>query len=194
MSTLPSRGDRVALWLILAGAAAFSALTVVFGLLHGIGLFVSGQAAVTLLTASELPADVSALVVAGEFSHATVVAELSAGARALLGTGALLATLTSLAVSLPIAYLCWSLLHRAPFRRSLFIAVLAAGAALSIGSTLHQAVTGFGQMMAGAELGAPFLVGFEFDPVPILGGFAVLALALAFQIGQRMQRDTEGLV
>ena len=57
---------------------------------------------------------------------------------------------------------------------------------------------GFGQMQAATELNPAFddqlIVGFSFDPLPWLVGFGVMALAVVFQAGTRLQRDTEGLV
>ena len=34
----------------------------------------------------------------------------------------------------------------------------------------------------------------HFDLLPIMAGFALLLVASAFQLGERMQRDTKGLV
>ena len=47
---------------------------------------------------------------------------------------------------------------------------------------------------AGLPIGGVTQVGFLFEPLPIVVGFGVLALAYVFRTGERLQRDTEGLV
>ena len=86
-----------------------------------------------------------------------------------------------------------------PFARSLQALALAAGATLALGSLLGLALAGFGRMNAALALNRAldedrFLVGFSFDPLPVVLGFAIMALAFVFRAGHRLQRDTEGLV
>src|SRR5690606_14273161 len=112
-------------------------------------------------------------------------------------TGAVLAVVANLTVSLAVAYFCWSLLRARPFRRSVTVTALVAGMALLFGGLLSQAATGFGTMQAALDIDpthSVFDVGFWFDPAPLFGGFAIMALGIAFQLGERLQRDTEGLV
>lgn len=196
----PSRSDRVVLWVILVGALAYSAGTIVVGGTQSMQtFFAAGETPVALLTSVEVPTtEGDATIVSGTFTDTSLtVSGLSDFARGMLGTGVVLGTLTALAVSLSVAFFCGSLLRRRPFRRSLTITALVAGIALLFGGLLGQAATGFGTMQAAFDLdpsGAIFDPGFWFDTTPLLGGFAIMALGIAFQLGERLQHDTEGLV
>lgn len=196
----PSRSDRGVLWAVLIGAVAYAAVALVTGATHSMQVFfVAGETPVALLTSVEVPqTEGTATMISGAFTDASVTASgLSGFARGMLGTGVLLGMLTALTVSLALAYFCVSLLRKRPFRRSLTIAALIAGAALLFGGLLGQAATGFGTMQAALDLDSAaeiFEVGFWFDVTPLFGGFAIMALGVAFQLGERLQRDTEGLV
>lgn len=196
-----SRGDRAVLWVVFGGALLYSAITAALGAIRSYVTFVAaGETPVALFASQEVPTGLggSAAIVSGSFTDAAlVVTGLSDGVRALLGTGAVLATLTSLAVSLAVAYFLWALLKERPFRASVTVAAMIAGGALLLGGLLHQAVTGFGTMQAAVELdpeGAVFDIGMWFDLTPLFGGFAIMALGFAFQLGERLQRETDGLV
>lgn len=127
------------------------------------------------------------------------VSVLSDGAVALLLTEAGLSNLVGAIVAGAIAYSLRRIARGDAFHRSMFAVAVVAGCALSIGMMLATGLGGFGRMMAGDELntllGSDVLaVGFEFDPLPVLIGFAVLGLAAVFRIGARLQRETDGLV
>ncbi|MHA6693381.1 hypothetical protein [Homoserinimonas sp. A520] len=196
-----SQSDRIALWLVLLAALAYSVATLIFGMAHGAQVaFAPGETPVGLLASAPVPTDLDgeATIVSGSFTDASLtVSGLSTFARVMLSIGVAVGLVASLAVSLAIAYFCWSLLRARPFRRSLTVAAIIAGTALSVGGLLGQAAIGFGTMQAALDVdpaGAVFEAGFWFDPAPLLGGFAILALGIAFQLGERLQRDTEGLV
>lgn len=196
-----SQGDRVVLWFVFAGALAYSLVTLVFGAGHSAQLiFAAGETPVSLLASVPAPTDFDgdAVIVSGGFTDASLtVSGLSTFARVMLSTGAVLAVVATLTVSLSVAYFCWSLLRARPFRRSVTVTALVAGMAMLFGGLLSQAATGFGTIQAAADIDpdhAVFDMGFWFDPAPLFGGFAIMALGVAFQLGERMQRDTEGLV
>lgn len=91
------------------------------------------------------------------------------------------------------------LARRSPFHRSLFAVAIVAGAALSFGSMIALGSHVFGSLMAsdrvnellGSEV---FAVDATVDPLPVLLGLVVMAMAVVFRSGERLQRDTEGLV
>jgi hypothetical protein len=200
-----SRWDRVGLWLMLVGASVIALLSLVVGIIGAAGEVVSGTRHMTLITEQPLPAAAStgsATLVDGYFDTARLgVADLSAGTAGLLTAGSVLGVLVQTSVALCFAYLAWRLLRAKPFMASLTATFVAAGAALAVGGLVGQFLTGFGQWNAALELGGdgsaddPFwpLV-MSLDAAPIGLGFALLIVASAFQYGERLARETDGLV
>lgn len=124
---------------------------------------------------------------------------LSGGATALLLIERALSGLIAAIVAAAIGYTLLRIARGEAFHRSLFAVTVTVGAALSIGTMLAVGLGGLGRMMAAFEvnelLGGELLrPGFAADPTLVLVGFAVLGLAYVFRIGERLQRDTKGLV
>lgn len=134
----------------------------------------------------------------GTFTTAMVsIADLGPVTRGVTALGAGLSALTYVAIALAVAHLCWRLHKGNPFVTSATRSVWLAAAALSIGSLLSQFLLGFATWLAIDELrldAAQFPLEMHLDLIPILAGLALLLIASAFQLGERMQRDTEGLV
>ncbi|UYN82834.1 MAG: hypothetical protein KIT89_08900 [Microcella sp.] len=124
---------------------------------------------------------------------------LSGGAVALLLIERALSGIIATVVGAALGYTLLRIARGEAFHRSLFAVTVAVGAALSIGTILAVGLGGLGRMMAAFELnellgGERFLPGFTADPTVVLIGFAVLGLAYVFRIGERLQRETAGLV
>lgn len=124
---------------------------------------------------------------------------LSGGATTLLLIERALSGVIIAFVSAAIGYTLLRIGRGEAFHRSLFAVTVAVGGALSIGTLIAVGLGGLGRMMAAFELnellsGVRFLPGFTADPTVVLVGFAVLGLAYVFRIGERLQRDTKGLV
>lgn len=199
------RYDRRVLRVLGVIAVLITVWLLIDGVVHGIRALAPGETSLVLLTRHEVPhdreastADGAAIVSAG-FDTASVVASgLSGQSRGLLAVGAFATALTAAVVGGAIAWFLLLLAARRPFHRSLYLTALAAGFALVIGTLLSNGIGGFGRMHAATELqpltDEVFLVGFQFDPLPTVVGFAVLAVAFVFRAGTRLQRDTEGLV
>lgn len=202
-----TRPDRVVLWLFALVAAAFGAATIV-RLVAGIRLYVlsaaNGETELSLLNAGRSDSDVPtegdpSILFAAQPTTDLLVRGLDDGTRTLLAVGEGLTALVAVVVSVAITWLFISLARGKPFARSLQALALTAGATLAIGSLLGEAIAGFGRMNAALALNEAigderFLVGFSFDPLPLVLGFAIMALAFVFRAGHRLQRDTEGLV
>lgn len=166
----------------------------------------------------------TASVISGGFASADVtVSGLGTDARLLLAGGHTLQGLTFTVIAIVVALLCHRLLNGMAFRpvlsRSINVAAatIAAGGILwqvcfwiggSIASTQVLTVTGWQSHESQADdLGAltpdfdPFATGLP-DPTfalsvefwPLFLGLALAAVAAAFRYGERLQRDTEGLV
>jgi hypothetical protein len=200
-----SRWDRLGIWIMLVGAVVVALLAFVVGIGGLAGELASGTRHVTLLTDQPLPTEAStgtATIVDGGFDTARVeLADLTAGTATLLTIGGLLGVLVQASVALSFAYLAWRLLRAKPFMGSLTIAFVVAGAALAVGGLVTQFVTGFGQWNAVLELGSDVAADDAFwplvmavDAAPIGLGFALLIVSSAFQYGERLTRETDGLV
>jgi len=193
--------ERAVLAILAAGATLLGA-ALLFARLRTLA---RGETTMSLLTRAEVPyryeahTDAGAGIMSAGFDSATVVAGgLSDGTRALL-TGGVIADAVATAVSIgAVAWFLLLLIRNRPFHRSLVAASLAAGSALLIGGILSAGLGGLGRMQAAVELnplaGGVFKVGFLVDPWPAVAGLGVLALAFVFRRGERLQRDTEGLV
>ena len=200
---LERRLGRGLTWLVLVGSVVFGALSVVIGAVTLIGQLISDQFTVTLLVDADLPAEASAgtaELVDGAFSTAYVtVSGLSTLPRFLLTLEGATALATGLLVSVTIGYFCWTVLRRRPFSRPVFWLVALVGYALILGTVLGQGFGGLGRMMAADELNADPGDGFwplaaPIDPGPAVVGLVLLVAAGAVRLGQRLQRDTAGLV
>lgn len=142
----------------------------------------------------------TATILSGSFSSADLVLTgVSSTARALLGTGILVTGIMHVTLAVAFALLCISLVRGRPFTRSMTWLLTAASAILMIGGVLGQGCIAFSQFMVASELsGEPttsaFPIAANIDLLPIIVGIGLGAVASAFEIGQRLQRDTDGLV
>lgn len=197
--------DRWSLRIILVGVSSYAAIVLAIGIVSTIANLASGDRTLSLFVNQDLPAaadDGTAAIVDGRLDNATIrVTDLSAGASTLLLAANIIGTVTQLAVALAFVYLCWRLLRREPFLRSLYLAFLSAGAALTIGSVVEQGLRGIGSWTVITELGGgtpdsdsfwPLTLSFDGGPVGL--GIALMIVAVAFEHGQKLARDTEGLV
>ena len=116
----------------------------------------------------------------------------------LLGSQALTVAVSAVVVG-AIGIVLLRLARRSPFHRSLFAIAIVAGAALSIGSLIALGSHALGSLMASDRvnelLGSDvFAVDATVDPLPVLLGLVITAMAVIFRIGERLQNDTKGLV
>lgn len=195
--------QRYLTWVALFGALATGVIATVIGARGLVSSLSSGEIPVTLLTDAALPPEASggtAQIVDGTFETAFVtLSNLTPLTSILLALGAIVGILTTLIVSTAIALLCWKLLKRRPFDRSVSWMAYAVGCVLLVGTILGQGFGGLGRMMAASELNHDGLDGFwplttPLDFAPAFVGIVLLLVATAFETGRRMQRDTEGLV
>jgi hypothetical protein len=158
----------------------------------------------------------TAEVVAGGFSVADVeLTGLDLPARAFLAAGTIVEGAVFVLLAVVVAMLCRQLLRDAPFGGAVTTALTAAGVTLGIGGIVWQILNAIGRTLASdqalridswasdaassagdaVEHGLPeptYAVTIEFWPIFI--ALALLAVAAAFRMGERMQRDTSGLV
>lgn len=200
-----TRADRITLG-VFAAVAALIGLAVLIGGVLRLRLYLvaagEGGAPLSLVTDAPLPGiptEGDPRIVFGSYPTADLLVDgLDGGTRALLAIGEGLGALVAVVVAAALAWMFLSLARGRPFAKALYVLSLVAGATLALGSLLGQGIAGFGRMNAALQLNDAgddlFLVGFTFDPVPLVVGFAIMAFAYVFRAGARLQRDTAGLV
>ncbi len=182
------RADRTAFAIIAGMTGVLGLLTLAEGVWRTIAL-ARGDGAVELLATGDVVGNL------GVVTSATVASDaLSDGPRTLLVVASALGVVISTAVYVAIVAFLVSTARGTPFDRHLFPVVLTTGALMSTGGILAGGLDGLGRMMAGGELGAPYEAAFELEFGSWAFGFVVLVAAYVIRAGQRLQRDTEGLV
>ncbi len=201
-----SKPDRVGLLTIQFIALILAAVALGAGAITAVTALTSEGFDMVLPAAASLPGGVigdpeatgTPRILNGEFTAATTtMAGLSTGVRILFAAGAGVGSLAFVALALSVAYLCWRLYKGKPFGPSVTRTFWFAAGALTIGSLLSQGMLGFSTWLALDELHldpVQFPLEMHFDLLPVIAGFALLLVASAFQFGERMQRDTRGLI
>ncbi len=158
----------------------------------------------------------TAEVVGGGFEVAEVtIAGLSTDARLLLAGGHALQGLTFVIIGVMVAILCHRLLAGDPFRRMLSRAMTVSAVSIAIGGLAWQVLFQLGGLAASTQvllvtgwnagdvvmqdpdigIGWPEpYMGFTLEFWPLFLALPLVAVAIAFRYGERLQRDTEGLV
>lgn len=206
MSSFPTRTRRAAslaektvLGVIAGAAAAIAGVDLAMLVQRLVDLLTPGPT--TLVDAAlnaplEVPMESSAVTAAASDTVDVVVSELPAGAVAALAGTAIASSLLTVGICLVVAWLCLRVFLGKPFVRSAtwgigIVAILLIASAL--GGPL---LTGIAHAEAAQALDieelAPFMV--RVDLAPLGWAFALTVVAAAFEIGQRLQRDAEGLV
>jgi len=198
------RWDRMAMWWILAGSIVYAVTVLVTGIARLVHELSTGTWSGSLIVDEALPTSAdggTAELLQGRYESAVVtVGDLSGAAFGLLTTGLVFSIVTTATVALAFVYLSWRLLRSKPFKKSLSIAFITAGSALLIGTILSIGFEGLGRMILASELvGEDKAAGFwpmaaSGDLGPIGFGLALLIVACAFEYGERLTRETDGLV
>jgi hypothetical protein len=189
--------DRIAIAVVLGGSLAVALVYLVLGALGAVRMLI--DPVVRLTIGADAPiGTIAGSAVDGSWDTARIAfTDLAGGARALLSAGGLLTALTTVAIALGVAWLCRTLLRgNAPFTRSLTRLARFVALALIIGPTIGRFLTDLGTNTAVVDAGLhdPLTIGFGFDPAPWVAGIVIAIVAELFLRGERLQRDTEGLV
>lgn len=210
-----SRGDRVALGataavagLVAVGAAVGGVMSVVQALrddpltLHGFPLVNARTPEFTepFGQVSEARYESAALTVTG----------LPTSVRWPFAAQSAVTALAVVGVSLALLWLALRVLRNRPFGRSMTAALVASAVLIIVGGTASQLLGAAGNAAVVHHLGTDITGGadtarpegyeglmayaLDLSLAPIGVGMALAVVALAFQIGARLQRDTEGLV
>lgn len=211
--TAVSRGDRAGLWLVAGVAVAVAVLAAVslaLSVVHALGndpLELQGLPLANART-PEFTAPLEAVTSARYESVALTVTGVPAGARWLVAGAVLASALAVIGVCLTIAWLCRRVLALRPFGRSVTTALVTSAVLIIVGGAGSQVLraagnaalvehlgpeaTGSGAVEVAGEGLMTFALDLDLSSIGV--GVALAVVALAFQLGARMQRDTEGLV
>lgn len=199
----PSMIEAVALGMVATGAVSIAVASIVGATGAGIDIFGSSVAV-------DLPVDHSPIesladagdVTASSYTQSVVTLDsLDTGARWLLFAEVALPTLATVIVCMALWWLGLSLIRQRAFRRSMVPVLGTAAIGLVVAGMIGPLLGGFGRAQvveqlaaSGADTGGFWAFLFTVDLAPIGWGFALALVATAFEVGQRMQHDTERLV
>lgn len=199
----PSMVEGVTLGLVATGAVSIGVGAIMGAISAGIEIFGSPVPVALPVEGAQMAslADADGILTA-EYTQSVITVEaLDAGTRWLLLAEATLPALATVIVCMSLWWLGLSLIRQRAFRRSMVPMLGTAAIALVVAGLLAPLFGAFGRAEAVEQLTASgadarefwaFLVTVELAPVG--WGIALALVATAFEVGQRLQRDTEGLV
>jgi hypothetical protein len=195
---------RVTLLVLVGGSAIYALAAGVFGITEIVVQAIYGQAVMTVHWAAEgdtgfgffTTVGVHGSTISGNLESATVgVNNLTGFALTLKAIGDGLGVLAQVALALCAYGIGRALLRGRPFSRDVTRnAIIAAVSLLGFG-VASQLVSWWARVVILNEMDSvQFSRNLTFDPAVLTAGLAVALVAVAFRYGERMQRDTEGLV
>lgn len=182
------RADRIAFAVIAVVTAVLGLLVLADGIWRTVAL-AAGVGPVELFARGDVAGNV------GRVTSATVTSDaIGDTSRLLLVIASTLSLIIATAISTAIVAFLVATARATPFHRLLYPVLLTTGALMAIGGILAAGLDGLGRMIAGGDLGEPYEMAFELQMGPWAFGFVVLVAAFVVRAGQRLQRDSEGLV
>jgi hypothetical protein len=190
------------LWFIFVIAILVGLLTIVGNTVEMSTSLASGHIPLSLMVDKALPSaatNCDGCTLTGTFATADVdVTGLSGQVVGFALAAGIANALTEVALCTLIAMLTWRLLHRGMFRRALANTVGVAGTVLAVGSLVSQAGIALAGAQAAFEINGHghsyWPIEATFDATVPVFGIVLTLVALAFEYGARLQKDTEGLV
>ena len=199
----PSMAEGVALGLVATGAVSIGIGSIVGAVVTGVELFGSPITVDLPVHGSPVPALTEASgVAAASYTQSLVSLEnLDAGARWLLLLERALPALATVIVCAALWWLGLSLIRQRAFRRSMVPTLGTAAIALVVAGMIGPLLGALGRAQvveelssSGADVSEFWAFLFSADLAPVGWGIALALVATAFEVGQRLQRETEGLV
>jgi len=199
----PSMAEGVALGLVATGAVSIGIGSIVGAVVTGVELFGSPITVDLPVHGSPVPTLTEASgVAAASYTQSLVSLEnLDAGARWLLLLERALPALATVIVCAALWWLGLSLIRQRAFRRSMVPTLGTAAIALVVAGMIGPLLGALGRAQvveelssSGADVSEFWAFLFSADLAPVGWGIALALVATAFEVGQRLQRETEGLV
>ncbi|MGM7698791.1 hypothetical protein [Microbacterium sp. A84] len=193
--------EKVVLGVVAGAAAAIGIVDIVALTMRVIALATDEAIVVNGIPLMDFPAEqiseASAQVTSAAFETLTLTATgLSGSIRGLLITASILTALVAIGICAVVAWLCVRVLVGRPFVRSAtwgigIVAILVVAGGLL--GPLFESLANAEIVMTLDITGLPVFLA-VLDLSPLGWGMALAVVAGAFEIGQRMQQDTKGLV
>ncbi|MCS3843009.1 hypothetical protein [Microbacterium sp. AK031] len=199
----PSLSEAVALGLVATGAVSIGIASVFGAVGAGIEVFGSPVPVSLPVDGAEMtPLAGADGVTAAEYTQSLVSFEtLDAGTRWLLLAEVALPVLATVIVCAALWWLGLSLIRQRAFRRSMVPVLATAAFTLVVTAMIAPLFGAFARAQvveqlaaSGADIAGFWMFLYQLDPTPIGWGIALALVATAFEVGQRLQRETEGLV
>ncbi|WP_226531220.1 hypothetical protein [Microbacterium paraoxydans] len=200
----PSLADGITLGLIATGAVSVGIGAVVAVSSAASELFGAAPAILMPVHSVDLTAldDISGVSAATVDSALVTFSTVATGARWMLLLEVALPALATIALCAGVWWLGVSLIRSRPFRASLGWIFGIAACLMVAGALLGQLAGGIGRAMivqdlASADPGVEDVLWtllVQFDLAPVGWAFALALVAGVFEIGRRLQKETEGLV
>lgn len=191
--------EKTILGFVAGAAGAIGVLETVFLVRRVAELAASDPTTISGVRLAEpVPADVggSAAVVSAEYDTVALVVEgLSDTARGALIAATVLASLLTIGICVVLVWLCLRVFVGKPFVRSATWGIAGVAILGLLAGLAAPFLRGIASTEAVAQVGADdALLIAELNLAPLGWAFALIVVAGAFEIGQRLQRDTEALV
>lgn len=205
LTPTPGRmAEKVVLGFITGGALAIAATEAVFLVRRQlVGLASNSPTTVSGMTVQDASADrvaeASTLITSAQYENVAITVEsLPAEARGYLMAAAILSSLLVIGICSVVAWLCVRVFVGRPFVHSATWGIGAAAVLVILAGLGTPFLTGLAhaEIVESLDLEAAGLPLFmvDIDMAPLGWGLALAVVAGAFELGQRLQRDTEGLV
>lgn len=199
----PSMIEAVTLGLVATGAVSIGVAATVGAIDAGVEIFGSPVPVSLPVNGAEMAslADADGIASAEYTQSLVSLATVDAGTRWLLFAEVALPALATIIVCAALWWLGLSLIRQRAFRRSMVPVLATAAFALVVTGMIAPLFGAFGRAHVVEQLTAssadtgqfwPFL--YSADLTPIGWGIALALVATAFEVGQHLQRETEGLV
>jgi uncharacterized protein YhhL (DUF1145 family) len=192
--------EKAILWLIAAVAAVLGVVNVLFLIGRIATLASAGPTELpNVPLADPAPAALggsSAIVSATYESVTLVVADLPSIARVALIAEAVVTTLLAIGICAAVVWLCVRVFMGRPFARPAATGISVIALLVIVAGLGGPFLRGIANTEAVAHAGYDglALLLFQVDFAPLGWAFALIVVAAAFEIGQRLQRDNDGLV
>jgi hypothetical protein len=198
------KGDRISIGIVTVGALLVAAGILISFVVTTVGQVSSGEITFPVITEATVPAGEFGAergLVAATYTEASVTASgLSPFPFAAFIVAHAVNTLTELLVALALAFMGWRLLKGDPFRKSVVNSALVAASALLLGPFIALLASVTATTRALVEIAGPkdgqsaYIFSAEFNLTPAFIGLALAIVLGAFEYGQKLKADTEGLV
>lgn len=199
----PSMSEAVALGLVATGAVSIGVASIVGAIGSGIKIFDSPVPVSLPVEGAQIAslADIEGIASAEYTQSAVSFETLDAGTRWLLLAETALPAVATVIVCAALWWLGLSLIRQRAFRRSMVPVLATAAFTLVVTGMIGPMFGAFARAQvveqltaSGADTAGFWLFLYQLNPASIGWGIALALVATAFEVGQRMQHDTERLV